>query len=43
MSHTTIRVSEKTYNRLKHFGLAGDSFDLVISRILDQIGGAKAN
>jgi predicted CopG family antitoxin len=33
----TVVMSEQTYNKIKQYGKMGDSFDDVISRLLDQV------
>ena len=35
----TIVVSKKNYDRLKNLGFCGDSFNTVISRLLEKVEG----
>jgi len=37
MSQTTQKISKETLNRLKTHGKMGDTFDAVVSRVLDQV------
>lgn len=37
MSATTIRISEKTRDRLAKYGKFGESYDTLINRVLDNI------
>ena len=39
MSKITIIVNTKTHERLKTHGGMGDSFDVVINRVLDKVEG----
>jgi predicted CopG family antitoxin len=36
-THTTITLSNSNYNRLKELGYTSESFDIVISRVLDKL------
>ena len=40
---TTITLSKETYEKLKKFGSFGESFDQVLSRILQQVNGDNRN
>ena len=35
MSHTTMKLSRETLDRLKEHGRMGDSFEQVVNRLLD--------
>jgi len=34
---TTISLSKKNYQKLKELGFTGESFDIVVSRILEKL------
>ena len=39
----TIAISEENYNKLKRLGYTGDSFNLVIGRLLDNAMNGMVN
>jgi len=40
---TTIQVSEETKDRLRKYGIIGDSYETALSRVLDRIEKLEAN
>jgi len=36
MTATMIRIEKKTAERLKHIGIYGDTYDMIINRLLDK-------
>jgi predicted CopG family antitoxin len=36
-NRTTISLSKKNYNKLKELGFTGESFDTVVSRLLEKL------
>lgn len=38
MENTTLPVSKRTRDRLRTFGLKGETYDAILSRLMEQVG-----